>query len=111
MNTNKDIGERIRSSRKKLKMSMKELGRRVELHESTVSRYEQGEIQSLDLEKLKLFASVLNVSADYLIGWDLKNNDITLKNIAHELGVESFNNSEIEEIYNYCKYLISKREK
>ena len=111
MSTNKEIGERIRTSRKRIKMSMKELGKKVDLHESTISRYEAGEIQALDLEKLKQFAKVLNVSTDYLIGWDLNknNNDLTLKEIAIDLGVNTFTNSEIEEIINFCKYIISKR--
>lgn len=69
---NIEIGNRIRETRKKRNMSMKELGKRVNLHESTISRYEKGEIQALDIEKLKEFAKALDVSSSYLIGWEEK---------------------------------------
>lgn len=81
MNDNIEIGKRIYNARKALKISMRELGEKVGLHESTISRYEKGEIQSLDIEKLKEFAKALNVSASYLIGWkEEKINDDKKKN-------------------------------
>lgn len=49
---------------------MKKLGEMVGLHESTISRYEKGEIMSLDIEKMKEFARVLGVNAAWLMGWD-----------------------------------------
>lgn len=67
---NIEIGKRIYNSRKALKMSMKALGEKVNLHESTISRYEKGEIQSLDIEKLKEFANALEVPPSFLIGWE-----------------------------------------
>lgn len=70
MTTNNiEIGKRIHDCRKKLKMSMKVLGEKVNLHESTVSRYEKGEIQALDIEKIKEFAKALNVEPEYLLNW------------------------------------------
>ena len=95
MNTyNIQVGERIRQSRKAIKISMKELGKRVNLHESTVSRYEQGEISALDIDKLNEFAKALNVSTSYLLGWkenSLKqireNHDKTIEEIASEIHI------------------------
>src|SRR5699024_746275 len=49
---------------------MKELGKLVNLHESTVKRYEDGEIKALDIAKIKEFARVLRVSPIFLLGWD-----------------------------------------
>lgn len=69
-NINKEIGLKIHNARKNKKMTMKELGKKVGLHESTVSRYEKGDIQSLDIETIKKFAKVLGVDASYLSGWD-----------------------------------------
>jgi len=49
---------------------MKELGKLVNLHESTIKRYEDGEIKALDIAKIKEFARVLRVSPIFLLGWD-----------------------------------------
>ena len=93
---NKQIGERIRQSRKAIKISMKELGSRVGLHESTVSRYENGEINALDIDILNQFAKALNVSPSYLLGWqtnnlkEIRNNhNKTLEEIASEIHISS----------------------
>ncbi len=72
MNDNKVIGIKIFNARKDLKMSRAELGRLVNLHESTVKRYEDGEIKSLDIDKLKEFANALNLSPVDLLGWNEK---------------------------------------
>jgi len=67
---NQEFGKRLRTARKNLKMTMKELGEKVKLHESTIQRYENGAIKTLDIEKAKDFAKALNVSMPYLMGWD-----------------------------------------
>ena len=80
------VGHKIRQLRKQKKLSMKQLGKLVNLHESTVSRYEKGEISTLDIEKLKEFAKALSISTDYLIGWD-NQNSLTLEEISNILKV------------------------
>lgn len=66
---NIQVGQRIFETRKSKKMTRAELGEKVKLHESTVKRYEDGQIKSLDIDKLKEFASALDVDPAYLIGW------------------------------------------
>lgn len=86
-NINKKIGIRIHNARKNKKMSMKKLGELVNLHESTISRYEKGEIMSLDIEKLKEFAKALDVTPAYLMGWtqeDRYNIGNKLKELRHQ---------------------------
>lgn len=61
------IGNKIYSARKKLKMSRAELGRLVDLHETTVKRYEDGQIKSPNLEKLRAFAAALQIDYNYLV--------------------------------------------
>lgn len=67
---NIDVGLKIFNARKNLKLSRVELGKKVNLHESTVKRYEDGHIKSLDIEKLKEFANALDISPAYLMGWE-----------------------------------------
>lgn len=74
-NINIEVGKRIFDARKKLKLSRVELGKKVNLHESTIKRYEDGQIKSLDIEKMKEFAEALEIDAKELMGW---NDKITL---------------------------------
>lgn len=70
---NKQFGRRISDARKKLDLTMKELGKLVDLHESTVQRYENGDIKKLDIEKAKEFAKALKVDPIHLLGWEQNN--------------------------------------
>lgn len=69
---NKDVGIKLFNARKNLNMTRAELGKIINLHESTIKRYEDGEIKSLDIEKLKEFAAALNLDPAYLMGWEEK---------------------------------------
>lgn len=68
-NMKKEIGQRLFKKRKEREMSRAELGKLVNLHETTVKRYEDGEIKTLDIEKLTEFANALDTTASYLLGW------------------------------------------
>ena len=50
-------------------MSRAELGKLVDLHETTVKRYEDGDIKSPNTEKLAAFAEVLNLDYQELADW------------------------------------------
>lgn len=69
-NYNLQVGQRLFSARKLLKMTRAELGKKLNLHESTIKRYEDGEIKSLDIDKIKEFARALETTPAYLLGWD-----------------------------------------
>lgn len=95
---NADVGLKIFNARKNLKMSRVDLGRKVNLHESTIKRYEDGHIKSLDIEKLKEFANALDISPAYLMGWeDINNKNLNIENkntisIKERKLLNSFNN-------------------
>lgn len=72
---NVDVGLKIFNARKELKMSRSELGKKINLHESTIKRYEDGHIKSLDIEKLKEFANALDISPEYLMGLEDNKNE------------------------------------
>lgn len=60
-------GQRLRSLRKEKKMTMKELGARLQLAESTISGYETGSREP-DLDVVTKLADMFEVSTDYLLG-------------------------------------------
>ena len=64
----KEVGERIRKVRKQRKISMKELGSRIGVSESAISRYENGSM-SMPFNQIKPIADALNISAKYLLDW------------------------------------------
>lgn len=61
------VGKRLRELRKKKNMTMKELGQKLSLAESTISGYEN-ETRKPDLEILNKIADFFEVSVDYLMG-------------------------------------------
>lgn len=61
------LAERIRYLRKKRKLTMKELGAKFGLAESTISGYESN-IRKPDLDTLEKLADFFDVSVDYLLG-------------------------------------------
>lgn len=67
------IGERITEARLEAKLSQRELARRANITEATLSRYESG-AREPKAAALGQLAQVLNVSVDYLLGYtEIKN--------------------------------------
>lgn len=132
---NIEVGERIRMSRVRKKLSMKQLGNLVNLHESTISRYEKGDIKALDMGKMKEFAEALSVPPEYLLCWDdidrskpIDNSNIVFsptyggykvcvndelekmqERWFNEIGAVVFTDKEIDELITFAKFLLSKR--
>ncbi len=63
------VGERIKKLRKEHKLTLVELGELIGLTKSTVSKYENDEI-NIPSDKLEKIARVLNTSPQYLLGFD-----------------------------------------
>ncbi|MDQ0205616.1 helix-turn-helix domain-containing protein [Alkalicoccobacillus murimartini] len=68
------FASRLREQRLKYRLTMKQLGERMNLAASTISGYENG-TRKPDMDTLYLFADTFNVSLDYLLG---RTNDIQL---------------------------------
>ena len=104
---NKMVGRKIHDARKQKRLSMKELGRRVNLHESTISRYEKGDIKALDLDKLKEFAKALSVSSAYLTGWETTEEE-RVEQIEKIVQLK-LTDEELDKLLDYANYIVSKR--
>ena len=63
------IGQRIRTKRKEMGMSVDELAARLGKDRSTVYRYEKGDIENLPLDVLEPIASALDTTPAVLMGW------------------------------------------
>lgn len=65
----KSIGLKIKNARINKRLTLKELGNRIGISESTAQRYEQGDIKNISIKMLKEFAFVLDITPAYLMGW------------------------------------------
>lgn len=90
------LPERLRQLRKAKKLTMKELGKKFNLAESTISGYENG-IRKPDIELVERFASFFGVSTDYLLG-----------RTDYPQGIDLTNKSEEEKNKIYDQFVIEK---
>jgi len=58
-NYNFEVGRRLYNARKRKDLTMKEVAVLVGLHESSIQRYESGNIKNLSIEKLKILLKFL----------------------------------------------------
>lgn len=66
--TNKEIGERIIAARESRGLNKKQLAQKIGVADSTVKRYEEGEINKIKLPIIECIANALNVNPMWLIG-------------------------------------------
>lgn len=64
-----NIGQRIKTRRKELRISADDLAKKLGKDRSTIYRYEKGDIENLPLDILEPIASALETTPAYLMGW------------------------------------------
>jgi repressor LexA len=67
---NSNVGQRIFEARKRRKISRKEVADFLQVHETTIKRYEDGNTKKLPTDRLEKIAKYLNTSIEYLMGWE-----------------------------------------
>lgn len=116
------IGNRIKERRLELKMSADSLAKLIGKDRSTVYRYESGGIDKISADILVTLANALETTPSYLIGLD-QQEEQTIASFVSSDGVQfrhmeswqrefehiEFTDAENQEIINYAKYLIHKR--
>lgn len=68
-----DIGNRIRSRRKELGLTLKDVAKALGVSESLVSRYESSEVKHMGIDKLPPLAKILETTPAELMGWTKQN--------------------------------------
>lgn len=66
--TNKEIGYRIKSTRESLGLTKKDLAARIKVADSTIKRYEDGEIEKIKIPVIESIANALNINPMWIIG-------------------------------------------
>lgn len=73
------VGDRVKTRRKELGMSVDELAKKINKDRSTVYRYESHEIEDLPLSIVEPLAKALRTTPSYIMGWETKkenNNEV-----------------------------------
>ena len=65
---NKEIGNRIREARETAELTKKELAHRIHVADSTIMRYEKGQINKIKIPVIEAIATALNVNPMWIIG-------------------------------------------
>lgn len=64
------IGERIKSRRKELGLTVDQIAEKLNKNRATIYRYESDDIESLPITIIKPLAKALNVTPAWLMGWE-----------------------------------------
>lgn len=100
------IGERIKELRKSKKMSQSELGKFIGVSQTTVTAWENGRAEPSSSYVAKL-ATFFNVSTDYLLGRDSKEDDLKTADLADDDTIFTFEGKPIpEQDLEYMKRLL-----
>lgn len=105
------FGKRLRELRKSKNLTMKELGGKMSLAESTISGYEIGN-RKPDMEILQKLADFFEVSVDYLLGrTDKPTYDDNPINVSFRDGGENISEEEAEYLEQQLKQFRELRKK
>ena len=100
------IGERIQELRKSKKMSQSELGKFIGVSQTTVTAWENGRAEPSSSYVAKL-ATFFNVSTDYLLGRDPREDDLKTADLADDDTIFTFEGKPIpEQDLEYMKRLL-----
>ncbi len=65
-----EMGDRIRSLRKKAGMTQDELGEKLGVKKAAVNKYETGDVENIPRQSIEAMCKLFDVSAGYLLGID-----------------------------------------
>lgn len=66
----KEMGKRIKQKREEMGMTLEDLGKKLGVTKSTISKYERGEISQIKRTHVEELSKILHVSPEWLMGFD-----------------------------------------
>ena len=108
-----EMNEKIKFNREALNLTLQDVGEYLGVSKATVQRYESGEIKNLKLETIEKLSQIWKISPAYLMGWEEKEikNSNQLETIAAHFDGEEFTENDKDDIENFIKYVLSKKNK
>lgn len=81
-----NIGEIIKKRRKELNLSLKDIAKKLNISESSISRYENADITNIPIDNINKLAEIYKVNPSYILGLDdYDKNEIHLSKEEKEL--------------------------
>lgn len=99
-----NIAERIKQRREDVGLTLKEVALIVGVAESTILRWESGEVSKLDINRVEALAKALKCSPAYIMGWE----EIEVKYQLIDL-YDQATDEEKEEIVSFAKFKIGQK--
>ena len=109
-----NTGDRIKQRRMELGLTQEELGKRIGVQKSAIAKYENGRVVNLKRSVIAKLADVLDCAPSFLMCLDDDKSDQAVpdpKSEQLQALLATMSGEEKEELLNYIKYLLSKRDK
>lgn len=81
-------GERLKSLRISNNYTLEEIGKKINVARQTYFKYENNIITNIPTDKIELLAKIYGVSAAYIMGWDINENN--MENNEEAIFIEKF---------------------
>lgn len=108
------VGKRLKHARELRNITLEEAGKKVDVHKSTVLRWENGETEKIKLPILETLADYYNVNPSWLMGHDvpmeniIKNNDFRYASYKG-LDLEGLDEDDIKELNQFVEFIKNKK--
>ena len=100
------FGQRIKALRLELNWTQDYVCQKLNISSGALSRYETGMYEPKSLDLVKDFASLFNVSTDYLLGkTDVKNYETT------DIDLSGLDNTDLEKIQEYADLIKCRKQR
>lgn len=73
------IGKRLKEAREDNEKTLEEVGKRLNIHKSTIQRWENGKTEKISTSAIEVLADFYNVNSAWLSGKDVNKYDRTIK--------------------------------
>lgn len=70
------VGDRIKREREKRGFSQVELAKKAKISKQTLYKYETNVVTNIPSDKIEKLSEILEISPCYLMGWDIKEENI-----------------------------------
>lgn len=92
------VGRRLKEARERNKITLEEAGKKVDVHKSTVLRWENGETEKIKLPILETLADYYNVDPAWLAGYDVPMEKKSVSEQLKNIGAMYVSNTDLVKI-------------
>lgn len=108
------VGARLKQARELRHITLEEAGKRVNVHKSTILRWENGETEKFKIPVLESLANLYNVNPAWLMGYDVpmeedKNTDDFRYAAYNGLDTEGLDENDIKEINSFIEFVKNRK--